>query len=373
MEMEKLKSHLLQIRETLYAANVQFRALNSRIVAKSGPDSEDESSLKTDQGISLLELKIHTLNQYVRYLAYFIMLKAEGVSVVDHLVIDRLTELRLTLEKLKPIEQKLQYQIEKLVKLANSDTQQDSTELVPEALSFKPDLSGMLAQEQEPNSDKASQEVVTKYKASKIAPVFFDEDAPKSKAAKRLRDQERQIERTRHRAASSRMIRDLMSQYDERPEESATTGLDVDYQRLADADKNIARYREKIAFEEDNFTRLPTTRKDKKALRDMQKESYKAADELRQLDKDFSDVMNLDRLVKDNEKSTRVGNKGVIERRNKRRLQANEAGENELEKEVTATQNRSTKSAGLGFENKARLTAKRMAAFERKRARKSNS
>jgi len=45
-------------------------------------------------------------------------LKAEGKPVKDHPVIDQLVKLRVLLEKVRPLDQKLKYQIEKLLKIA---------------------------------------------------------------------------------------------------------------------------------------------------------------------------------------------------------------------------------------------------------------
>ena len=50
------------------------------------------------------------------------MLKAQGKPVKDHPVIDQLVRVRAIIEKTKPIEKKLSYQIDKLVRSANLGT-----------------------------------------------------------------------------------------------------------------------------------------------------------------------------------------------------------------------------------------------------------
>lgn len=47
------------------------------------------------------------------------MLKAQGKQVKDHPVINQLVRIRAIIEKMKPIEKKLSYQIDKLVRSAN--------------------------------------------------------------------------------------------------------------------------------------------------------------------------------------------------------------------------------------------------------------
>lgn len=74
------------------------------------------SDIQTAKGLSLLDLKIQTLLSYLSNLAFVMLLKAEGGKLEEHPVVDKLIEARTVLEKLRPLETKLRYQIEKLVK-----------------------------------------------------------------------------------------------------------------------------------------------------------------------------------------------------------------------------------------------------------------
>lgn len=62
-----------------------------------------------------LDIRNELFLMYLSYLTYYLLLKVHGVSVEKHPVIDRLLEIRLLLDKAKPIENKLQYQISKLL------------------------------------------------------------------------------------------------------------------------------------------------------------------------------------------------------------------------------------------------------------------
>ncbi|RUP45201.1 hypothetical protein BC936DRAFT_148490 [Jimgerdemannia flammicorona] len=74
--------------------------------------------LNTTKGISYLSVKHYTLLQYITNLAFFLHLKLSGKQVGGHPVVESLVELRTLLEKMKPVEQKLKYQIDKLVRAA---------------------------------------------------------------------------------------------------------------------------------------------------------------------------------------------------------------------------------------------------------------
>ena len=67
------------------------------------------------QGVSLLDAKNQLLLSYLSYLSYYIVLKAHGVPVASHPVIERLIESRLLLQKLRPIEAALKPQLERLL------------------------------------------------------------------------------------------------------------------------------------------------------------------------------------------------------------------------------------------------------------------
>lgn len=74
--------------------------------------------LTTDQGLSFLEMKYHMLLSYLINLMYFILRKCSGEKIEGEPCIERLVEIRAVLEKIRPIDHKLKYQIDKLVKTA---------------------------------------------------------------------------------------------------------------------------------------------------------------------------------------------------------------------------------------------------------------
>ena len=75
--------------------------------------------LATAEGVSYLEAKHLLLLHYCINIVFYLLLKAEGRPVKDHPVIARLLELRAYLEKIRPIDKKLQYQMDKLLLAAH--------------------------------------------------------------------------------------------------------------------------------------------------------------------------------------------------------------------------------------------------------------
>jgi len=81
-------------------------------------------NLATAEGVSYLEAKHLLLLHYCINIVFYLLLKAEGRPVRDHPVIARLLELRAYLEKIRPIDKKLQYQMDKLLMAAQLQVSQ---------------------------------------------------------------------------------------------------------------------------------------------------------------------------------------------------------------------------------------------------------
>nr|CAD7264979.1 unnamed protein product [Timema shepardi] len=74
--------------------------------------------VSTDKGLSFLEVKYHMLLSYLINLTYVVLRKCSGEKIEDDPAIDRLVEIRTVLEKMRPIDHKLKYLIDKLVMTA---------------------------------------------------------------------------------------------------------------------------------------------------------------------------------------------------------------------------------------------------------------
>jgi len=100
-------------------------------------------------------------------IVFYVLLKLEGKSVKDHPVLLRLIEIKAYLEKMRPMEARLQPQLDKLLRaaeMAENDVNLDEDVLAPRPEDLVPKT-----------SEKET------YVPPKIAPVAMKEDQPKKK------------------------------------------------------------------------------------------------------------------------------------------------------------------------------------------------
>lgn len=190
--------------------------------------------------------------------------------------IDRLIELRTILEKIRPIDYKLRYQVDKLVKTAVTGTINAS-----DPLNFKANPDNLLMNNEDDDDDEEDEtsdgdnidvkrskkkrkndesdddeddddDKIKKYVPPKITPMPYDEETTAEKESK-FRDRERK------RALNSAII-------DEWKEEFLDTPIEIS--GTSRAQQMIQKeLREREAYEEDNFLRLPMTKDEKQRMK----------------------------------------------------------------------------------------------------------
>lgn len=194
-------------------------------------------------GISFLDVKYQLMLEYVTCLSFYSLLKVSGKSIQGHPVINKLNEIRTYLEKMKPIEAKLKYQIDKLVRASTIEPKIESSEsaVIKDPLQFKPNPENLV-----PTKVETEENGENIYRAPKIAPMPFD-DKPLSSRVQR--DEMRQKEK----AIRSRLIQDLVVDFDDRPEEQRVVG---GYGEIEDEE-----IKDRNRYEEENFVRLQPNKK----------------------------------------------------------------------------------------------------------------
>nr|XP_008172719.1 neuroguidin isoform X2 [Chrysemys picta bellii] len=208
----------------------------------------------TEKGLSFLELKAQLLLFYLQDLAQLVLEKTSGRSLAAQPAVLRLAELRTVLEKMRPIEQKLRYQVDKLVKVAVTGAVGDDN-----PLRFKPDPGNMMSklsdeEEADGTEGKAAGKKplakggVRKYVPPRLVPVHYDETVAER--------EKKVLEQAKKRALSSSVIRELKEQFSEAPEE-IREGRYLHATRQSQEDEHRRRYEEAM------LVRLNVSRQDK--------------------------------------------------------------------------------------------------------------
>ena len=210
------------------------------LIEKVSADDQDRSN-----GLSFLDMKCHLVLDYLINLTYSMILKLSGKSLVDQPCIERLVELRTVLEKIRPINKKLSYQIDKLIKMASMSEGGSSN-----PLSFKPNLDNLVIKDEEDDdsdggdNDKQSKGV---YMPPRVTAVPYEEEDKLKKKQ----------DKARQRSLNNALLQDLRDEYSEAPEE-------MRFGRNTNAKAKLQkREEERQKFEEDNFRRLAVTKQDK--------------------------------------------------------------------------------------------------------------
>lgn len=199
-----------------------FRSLTEQVASVTSHVRELLTRVKggafqTSKGLSFLDLRYHLLLFYLQDLTHLISIKTEGGRIGESEALSRVLGVRTVLEKMRPLDHKLKYQIDKLVRTAvtGSLAENDPLQLRPNPENLMSKLSESEQSEGEADNKekKAAPPTARKYIPPKIAAVHYDGDMTGAdrKAA--------QAERQRRGALRSSVIQELRQQYSDAPEE----------------------------------------------------------------------------------------------------------------------------------------------------------
>ncbi|XP_002975382.2 neuroguidin [Selaginella moellendorffii] len=213
-----------------------------------------EGENQTKDGIGYLEVKHLLLSSYCQHLVFLILLRAEGkCDLSEHPVIQRLAEIRLFLEKIRPIDKKLQYQIDKLLKQATAPASDQYLAAEKDDLKYRPNPDLLVSKIEEDMEGNGGV-----YKPPKIAPTAMDE----KESAKDKRTRQRAEREEQRRASRSSYIKSMVDDLEGRPEEIQHS-LGAESKQFQ---REMARLDARAKQEEDMFTRVPLSKVERKRL-----------------------------------------------------------------------------------------------------------
>ena len=201
-------------------------------------------------GIDFLNAKNEVFLEYITNIVLVVLLKLDGVSIKEHAAIDRLVEVRTLLEKMRPMEQKLKYQIDKLVKLAKTggiSSQGGSMD----PLSFKANPENMASKiEEENESSEEEKDSGNVYVPPKVSAVPYDDGTIEGQ-------KEKYEEKRKMKSLNKSLLKELREEYSETPEEIKDDHRN--FRRNRNEEKDLEREK----YEEENLIRLSHGRKGK--------------------------------------------------------------------------------------------------------------
>ncbi|CAK0782908.1 hypothetical protein CVIRNUC_006103 [Coccomyxa viridis] len=227
-----------------------------------------DGQLATAEGVSYLEAKYLLLLHYCIHLVFYVLLKAEGRSAQDHPVIARLVEIRAFLERARPIDKRLRYQMDRLLAAAalvqapgaggaaaEADAAgEEALQPGPRPENLMPRTGGVAAAA---DADGAGGGI---YRPPKLNPAAMQEDPDRDYGKKgRRREEERQ-----RKAARSGFVRDLVQELEGAPEEVRER---VGEEETAGLQRAKARLAARAAQEEELMARVPLSKGERKNLK----------------------------------------------------------------------------------------------------------
>ncbi|KAI0561477.1 Sas10 protein [Gracilaria domingensis] len=210
--------------------------------------SVTENADGMENGISLLRAKSATLMHYNASLIQFALARLLGKPVQP--VVDRLVEDWVILTKTAPLEKKLQYQIDTLLKTASQNAANEN-----EADRHRPDPDAVVLDDEE---QTGSSDEERPYRAPRFSEVVYDGDDEK-----RMERLQKQKERHQARAIRSSEVQEMLATIQGRPEEL----FDNENLHTRSAKRLMKEQKQREQFEEDNFVRLSQSKKSKKQTR----------------------------------------------------------------------------------------------------------
>ncbi|KAK8465251.1 hypothetical protein PHAVU_009G035100 [Phaseolus vulgaris] len=247
-EAPQLAALLSEMKEGLDTVRRKVQSLTANVKG---------SQYSTADGFSYLEAKNLLLLNYCQTLVYYLLRKAKGLSIEDHPVVRSVVEIRLFLEKIRPIDKKQQYQIQKLVQASENATKNDilNKELVAsnkseDASKYRPNPDMLVSK-----LDLTSQDGHDTYQPVKFAPTSMDLEKPSKHERNALRREKEILKQ----AKQSDYIRTLMNDMEERPEEVR------DFEGASiEVDRFVSKMEKRAEQEEELFTRVPLTKQERK-------------------------------------------------------------------------------------------------------------
>ncbi|CAK8683148.1 neuroguidin-like [Clavelina lepadiformis] len=245
-DLPKFQECLKEIKEHSDLITQDVRHLTEKI---------ENGELPTSDGISLLDVKNQTFLTYLSNLVAIVSSKVNGESIKDSESVKTAVESRIVLEKIRPLELKLKYQIDNLLKSATESNAQAKTD----THQFKPNVdnfgSSDSCESEDGEKDDEVKNGTKKYVPPHIAAVKLDEGGKESQAEKQRQ----------HALTKSSIISELVS-------EATDTPSEISHHPQLHS-RTVKDREDRKRYEEEYFTRVNVPKKQRMAEKHMLRKS----------------------------------------------------------------------------------------------------
>ncbi|KAH7642365.1 hypothetical protein DERF_003465 [Dermatophagoides farinae] len=268
-------------------------------------DRLKNDELSSESGISLFDLKNRIFVNYLIDLTGIVKHRLLGEN--NDKTRERLVEERVVLEKIQPLEEKLKYQVDNLMKTMSSNRMQ----IENNPLNARPTFSFDIEDENESETDQTKEDENEKDSSKEPQVDKNKVYVPPRLAQMKYEDEQerkaRNLERAKKRAMNCSIINELRKEFDDAPEE--------EYDGLINRKSGIGKFlNRKKKYEEEHFIRLNLTKKQKAQARKLATVNS-IADDVTKFD-DIS-VLNIDNST--DFKPAKKKSKKFINRSNKKK------------------------------------------------------
>ncbi|KAL8103767.1 hypothetical protein AgCh_028099 [Apium graveolens] len=270
LDAPRLVAVLKEMKEGLDVVTIKVQALTAMVKA---------DTLPTVNGMSYLKAKNLLLLNYCQSLVYYLLSKAKGLSIEGHPVVRSLVEIRLFLEKIRPIDKKSQYEIQKFTRIARSkeenaglnEKEADPTQKNEDRLMNEKEADQTQKME-DPLMYRANPDMlISKTKTDEKSKVYtIPKLVPTRMEDKMTRDEKNAWRKEKQivlQSGQSTILREIIDDREGRPEEVR--------EMVGNESIEVTKFRERLeaqsCIEEELFTRAPLTKMQKKKMKHMKK------------------------------------------------------------------------------------------------------
>ena len=265
--------------------------------------SSISSAPPSSSGHSLYDVKVQSMLHYLVRLLHVIRCKVAGESIDTEPSVDEMTELRIVLERIRPLEKSIAYSVDRLLATAanSADSAKGATPRKSvDPLAYRPNPLELLTSSTEPSSSAASAASTHVRSQLQTSPPTSPNAGPSSPPPSALyrppHHNPTAMESTRGAgrlsARSSRLMQTLSAELSNAPEEIRHEGVGY-----GEMNERAASDDERVEYEERMMVRLIDTKQDKRKRKE--RERRKALE-------DVDDYDDLRRFVDRSSRSSRL-------------------------------------------------------------------